>query len=98
MSAVVSHAWLMANSAEGSLRSPVSLRLQISFSARAPAALERFEIGDVAFVEVGDEHLEAVTVDVCEGHLRAGVWFFAADDGAGALGQQRTGRLALLIQ
>ena len=40
-------------------------------------------------VEVGDEHLEAVPVDVGEGELCAGVGFFAADDHPGAVGPAR---------
>ena len=51
----------------------------VSFGAAA-AAVERFEVGDVGVGAVGDEHLEAVTVDIGEGELRAGVGFFAAGD------------------
>ena len=40
-------------------------------------------------VEVGDEHLEAVPVDVGEGELRAGMWVFATHDHPGAVGPAR---------
>ena len=40
-------------------------------------------------VEVGDEHLEAVPVDVGEGELGAGVGVFAAGDHPAPAGQPR---------
>src|SRR5438270_339292 len=42
--------------------------------------------GDVGAGQVGDEDLEAVTVDVGEGELGAGVGFFSAGDGPGPWG------------
>ena len=92
MSAVVSQAVLMAKSAEGRLVSPVSLSVADQFLGAAPAALEGFEVGDVGVGLVGDEHLEAVAVDVGEGELGAGVGFFAADDRPGARRASGTGR------
>ena len=41
---------------------------------------------------VGDEALEAVTVEVGEGELRAGVWALAAADQPGALRARSRGR------
>jgi hypothetical protein len=46
---------------------------QICPSARPRAAAVRFEVGDIGVGAIGDEHLEAVTVDVSEVELGAGV-------------------------
>jgi hypothetical protein len=47
-------------------------------------AVGRLERGDVLAWLVGDEALEAVTVEVGEGELCAGVWALAAADQPGA--------------
>src|ERR671910_2371387 len=52
----------------------------------ASTPLEGFEAGDVGVGLIGDEHLEAVTVEVGEGQLGAGVGFLAAGRGPGAVG------------
>src|ERR1700677_2008954 len=45
----------------------------------------RLERGDIGVGLIGDEALEAMTVEVGEGELRAGVWALAAADQPGAL-------------
>ena len=76
----VSHAVLIANRAEGRFAKPGVFGVaDLSFgaaSARGRALRGRRCRGRA----VGDEHLEAVPVDVGEGELRAGVGFFAAGD------------------
>ena len=92
MSAVVSQAALMAKSAEGRLVEPGVFEVADQLLGPAPAPLQGFEVGDVGVGLVGDEHLEAVAVDVGEGELGAGVGFLAADDGPGARPASGTGR------
>ena len=70
----------MANECDGRLVESGGFGVaDLSFGAAA-ATVERFEVGDVGIGEVGDEHLEAVPVDVGEGELGAGMGIFAAGD------------------
>ena len=71
---------LCSTSRNGRFLRPVSLSLRMWSSTRAPPAMTAFDQRDVVVGLVGEDRLEAMTVVVVEGQLRAGMRAFAADE------------------